>query len=297
MKIGDIEKSEIRELAIKNAKDKNKGAWFSYANDKDILDESLGFAFEWGLSPQGKEFWQKVDKGESPDFLASLPDREVKGEEQVLNEPPIGMDEVMDWKDRAQSSANDMAREFAFLNMDHILTTCQQIKDYPSRVSIDDLIAQLRTTIAAGYTLTKQGEGFSKQLLIDYLLKEGYLKQEHGFSKVAPIKPYHGNCCCCQECGQQHDDCVCGHNRWIDTINSFESVSAPLIEAEGKWIAVTDKLPKEEHYVLVCFKVSHGIDIALTPHQYVNGKWYGYFDPNPEHRITHWQELPQPPKQ
>ncbi len=33
-----------------------------------------------------------------------------------------------------------------------------------------------------------------------------------GRGVVPAIEPVHGNCCCCQVCGQFHDDCVCQHN-------------------------------------------------------------------------------------
>ena len=40
--------------------------------------------------------------------------------------------------------------------------------------------------------------------------------------KVAPIKPGHGPCCTCQECGQHHDDCVCTTNEIIDALKKLE---------------------------------------------------------------------------
>lgn len=43
-----------------------------------------------------------------------------------------------------------------------------------------------------------------------YLISEGYMQEEI----IEPVKPHHGSCCACQECGQYHDECVCESNRW-----------------------------------------------------------------------------------
>ena len=38
--------------------------------------------------------------------------------------------------------------------------------------------------------------------------------------KVLPIKPTHGPCCTCQDCGQHYDDCVCEHNAICELLGS-----------------------------------------------------------------------------
>ena len=46
-------------------------------------------------------------------------------------------------------------------------------------------------------------EDFSYADVIDWLHEKiGYLEGQFR-------KPGHGNCCTCQDCGQNHDDCVC----------------------------------------------------------------------------------------
>lgn len=42
-----------------------------------------------------------------------------------------------------------------------------------------------------------------------------FLKEENGYQDiyVEPIKMSHGTCCCCRDCGQYHDECVCENNR------------------------------------------------------------------------------------
>ena len=43
----------------------------------------------------------------------------------------------------------------------------------------------------------------------DVLIEWGSLKSKEQIEK---IKPKHGNCCTCQDCGHYHDDCVCENN-------------------------------------------------------------------------------------
>ena len=48
--------------------------------------------------------------------------------------------------------------------------------------------------------------------VLDLLQREGYLRS----TEVTPfIKPGHGPCCTCQECGYPHDECVCEDNELI----------------------------------------------------------------------------------
>ena len=48
--------------------------------------------------------------------------------------------------------------------------------------------------------------------------------------KVHKIKPTHGNCCTCQECGQNHDDCVCFENNKIEVCEYVEQLQTKLQE-------------------------------------------------------------------
>jgi len=43
-----------------------------------------------------------------------------------------------------------------------------------------------------------------------------FLKAEMGLNDevIKPIKPNHGTCCYCSDCGQYHEDCVCESNRY-----------------------------------------------------------------------------------
>lgn len=51
--------------------------------------------------------------------------------------------------------------------------------------------------------------------IFDVLIKQGYLK---GKEFIPRVNPYHGSCCCCQTCGQGHDECICSHNELLKAI-------------------------------------------------------------------------------
>ena len=40
---------------------------------------------------------------------------------------------------------------------------------------------------------------------------------------ISIIKPYHGNCCCCQDCGHAHDECMCFYNQSIPKVKALIS--------------------------------------------------------------------------
>ena len=56
--------------------------------------------------------------------------------------------------------------------------------------------------------------------LIDYLYNEYELKNKT-LEKIEPIKPIHGWCCCCSDCGRFYEECVCTHNEWVDRIKEW----------------------------------------------------------------------------
>lgn len=61
--------------------------------------------------------------------------------------------------------------------------------------------------------------------------------------------------------------------------------------SQSKWISVDNPPPEGEDVM-----VSDGAAVFNTSHQFINGKWYGYFDPNEEKRIKFWQSFPTPPE-
>ena len=55
----------------------------------------------------------------------------------------------------------------------------------------------------------------SRQELIEKLIELNYLTSEE-LEHI--VKPTHGECCTCQDCGYKHDDCVCFNNELLTMI-------------------------------------------------------------------------------
>ena len=51
--------------------------------------------------------------------------------------------------------------------------------------------------------------------LIDLLVDEGYLQ---GREILETRRPTHGTCCTCQDCGHEHLECICDHNRLLQAL-------------------------------------------------------------------------------
>ena len=77
--------------------------------------------------------------------------------------------------------------------------------------------------------------------------------------------------------------------------DAFEA-GAEWADGHPHWISVEDELPKMETEVLM---VSSGCTDTLFGYRCKAGKngWYCYNDDDYWHNITHWQHLPQPPKE
>ena len=91
-------------------------------------------------------------------------------------------------------------------------------------------LAKNATVVETGFLDQLQAE--NKNLKIK--LYEEYYCPELGvqrgiFEQITPIKPGHGSCCTCQTCGRFHDDCVCGHNEFIDEV--IEMLGSDLIQS------------------------------------------------------------------
>ena len=59
-----------------------------------------------------------------------------------------------------------------------------------------------------------------KSELIETLIEHHYLTSD----ELEPItKPTHGECCCCQDCGYDHDMCVCENNELLILILELDN--------------------------------------------------------------------------
>ncbi len=54
-------------------------------------------------------------------------------------------------------------------------------------------------------------------------LLEEYTSWNKDAVYIDPVKPLHGSCCTCQDCGQHVDDCVCESNTIVTALEKFKS--------------------------------------------------------------------------
>ncbi len=62
-------------------------------------------------------------------------------------------------------------------------------------------------------------------------------------------KPTHGTCCTCQDCGHDHDECVCNHNEILHIIKMM-----PEFKQAPEWNEDMKTSPKNNTPVLLRFK-------------------------------------------
>ena len=110
-----------------------------------------------------------------------------------------------------------------------------------------------------------------------------------------------------------HDDFDCKMNRVIMEISNVLALPQPIVEerkyiveltgelaSKPRWIPVTERLPEEHVFVLI-----RQDDDRMMVAERVDGDWwYRYFaydvdrwDEDEQGTITHWMQLPQPPKE
>lgn len=61
------------------------------------------------------------------------------------------------------------------------------------------------------------------------------------------------------------------------------------------WISVKDRFPKTMERVLV-YETNAGIAVGFYVHHSAGWYVYGFFEENEEPEVTHWRELPKPPR-
>jgi len=89
---------------------------------------------------------------------------------------------------------------------------------------------------------------------------------------------------------------------WVDGQDYADDVEFLLDELEreraeldrlkrGGWIRLKDQNPRNGQNVWICYEIDGRRDTAES--RYVNGSFIGFWGAN----VTHWQPLPEPPKE
>lgn len=88
-----------------------------------------------------------------------------------------------------------------------------------------------------------------------------------------------------------------GFNDAIDRVVSLLN-SNPLHPPMEKWIPVSERLPENDDFVLICGEFPSGVDVFGQTHYYSSGYWWddNSGEPVTEAAVTHWMPLPLHPK-
>ena len=80
-----------------------------------------------------------------------------------------------------------------------------------------------------------------------YDLIQVFLDSRELFSPklIKTIEPTHGNCCTCQDCGYDHDSCICRSNRLLNTLYTLAGLTPPKGGSITDW--TEDKAHRTEH--------------------------------------------------
>ena len=104
-------------------------------------------------------------------------------------------------------------------------------------------------TVAIKYrkSLKEQGKAKDETIdgVIDLLIEEGVLQ---GKEIIPTEKPCHGRCCTCQECGKEHEYCVCQHNAILESLNKLKQPKKKIECFCGK----EHEVPPDGKYVMPC---------------------------------------------
>lgn len=105
---------------------------------------------------------------------------------------------------------------------------CRRCASYGSlaqRRSAARRLAAAQAEIARLTVRTKTLE----MLLADYTS----WKPEKGV--IPKVSMTHGTCCCCRECGQNHDDCVCTHNEIATALATIATDKGSSWIGDDEW--------------------------------------------------------------
>lgn len=92
------------------------------------------------------------------------------------------------------------------------------------------------------------------------------------------------------------EECVCYRNRDFDCVSNFTVLTTAAdrleaLEAQQRWIPVTERLPEDDDDVLI---MSSG-SISMGYFNIFRGYWVAY--EGDDDNITHWMPLPELPEE
>ena len=108
---------------------------------------------------------------------------------------------------------------------------------------------------------------------------------------------------CCSRCPE---DCngPCQENLMTEAANAIEELATKLatLQDRCKWISVTERLPKDGEFVLVCNDDGH---MLIAKHETETYEWYykytnydfDIWDNEEQGPVCYWMPLPEPPKE
>lgn len=80
-------------------------------------------------------------------------------------------------------------------------------------------------------------------------------------------------------------------SKWITT----KSGKRIKVQKKSDWISVKDRLPENDGLYIVC-RTIYPYQIVFEA-KWEDGKWLSVVTSNQLEYITHWQSLPEPPKE
>jgi hypothetical protein len=124
--------------------------------------------------------------------------------------------------------------------------------------------------------------------MAEYLSEEDMNTGEY-ISRDEALKIFHQ---CCDNCTSSYNGVMCRACADADAMDILIDIPAADVQPVNQWISVKDRLPDEDGWYLV-YKHNR-VRVA----EWCKDCWYNESDlPIDDCAITHWQPLPEPPKE